>query len=144
MSIFSGGIVNAAGGVVSGAANAIAASGIAIFYGGITNRGKLVGGGAGIALSFVQTFAGAISNTGTISAGDGISFQLATVFGSSTAGGIVNGGTMLASNTGVLVKTPTFFGSIINSSAGKIIAARRSIPPAASSMSWSARRTPGR
>jgi len=40
MSIFSGGIVNAAGGVVGGAVGpAIAASKVAIFNGGITNRG---------------------------------------------------------------------------------------------------------
>jgi hypothetical protein len=66
---FAGSITN------SGVVGDIAASNVAIFYGGITNRGKLGtsgGNGPGIRLQFVGTFAGAITNTGVISGKSGI------------------------------------------------------------------------
>src|SRR6202040_2215567 len=68
------------------------------------------------------TFAGAVSNTGTISANNGIFVINGTVLGNSVAGGaIVNRGTILALDTGVLVgHVDSVFGGVSNS--GKISA----------------------
>jgi hypothetical protein len=73
-------------------------------------------------VQFVGTFAGAISNTGVISGLRGIRFFGGNVLGDSvTGGGIVNRGTISASDTGVSVDhVNTIFGSVSNS--GKILA----------------------
>lgn len=74
-------------------------------------------------MQFVGTFAGAISNTGVISGLRGIRFFGGNVLGDSvTGGGIVNRGTISASDTGVSVDhVNTIFGSVSHS--GKILAA---------------------
>ena len=70
----------------------------------------------GIIVGQDTIFGGRISNSGRISAGlAGIIFSRITAFASSTAGGIVNGGTITAGETGIDVfAAPTFQGGIDN------------------------------
>jgi autotransporter passenger strand-loop-strand repeat protein len=89
--------------------------------GGIVNSGTISAGQSAIAVVTVGTFAGGISNSGKIAAAvRSIWVTDVGVFGNSNgAGGITNTGTMQGD---VFLKTvETFFGSIVNGSAGKII-----------------------
>ena len=88
--------------------------------GGITNSGTISASGAAIAIFDTATFAGGISNSGKMAAARSISVTDVGFFGdSSDGGGITNTGTMQG---GINLRgVETFFGSIVNSSAGKII-----------------------
>jgi hypothetical protein len=92
----------------------------ALVSGGITNSGTISAGGVAIAVSETATFAGGISNSGKIASERSIGISDVGVFGDSSAGGgITNTGTMQGLIN--LRAVATFFGSIVNGSAGKII-----------------------
>ena len=111
---FGGGISNA--GTISAGKSGIVAFRDGTFEGGVTNAGMISAGPFGIIVGQDTIFGGRISNSGRISAGlAGIIFSRITAFASSTAGGIVNGGTITAGETGINVfAAPTFQGGIDN------------------------------
>ena len=86
------------------------------FEGGETNAGMISAGRTGLNVGQEATFGGKISNSGQISAGlEGIFFSRIGAFANSTAGGIVNGGTITAGQTGINVfAASTFQGGIDN------------------------------
>ena len=88
--------------------------------GGITNSGTISAAGAAIEIFDTATFAGGISNSGRLAAAKSIAVTGVGFFGDSSAGGgITNTGTMQGGIN--LQADRTFFGSIVNGSAGKII-----------------------
>ena len=125
MSTLFGGVSNS-GKITATTGDGIDVVSVAVFGngsagGGIVNSGTISAGQSAIAVVTVGTFAGGISNSGKIAAAvRSIWVTDVGVFGNSNgAGGITNTGTMQGD---VFLKTvETFFGSIVNGSAGKII-----------------------
>jgi hypothetical protein len=120
----SGGVSNS-GRITATTGDGIDVSGVAVFGngsagGGIINSGTISAGGIAIDINNTATFAGGIRNSGKIASKRGIGVTDVGVFGdSSDGGGITNAGTMQG---GINLRgVETFFGSIVNSSAGKIV-----------------------
>ena len=94
------------------------------FGGGITNSGgTIAGGNSGPAVSITSNeFDGSITNAGTITqTGVGVGIRIAGSGGASFNGSIVNGGTLGAFQTAVVVQgLTTFSGSIVNTAGHSI------------------------
>jgi uncharacterized protein with beta-barrel porin domain len=125
VSHFAGGISNSGTITVMAASTAAAAhaTGIrvyrdAMFSGGITNSGSIAAAvGISVSGNGNEIFQGGIVNQrgGTISAGEGVRISNIAQFGT-LSGGIVNAGSILSNQSGVLaINVATFMGGISNS-----------------------------